>query len=155
MALACPPEGVALHVLVDLEFSPGAEALVEAKCAAVLLEKGVNTRQTTVPAVFQVLKCQSAVLLLSFLTLLRVLHPDALRVAELRLPWNDVAEDVGNESLLIVRHTGAIMRDTGISLLGPSLVAGRNQNVRSRNHTKSTKFLRCVEHSRRETRWHL
>jgi hypothetical protein len=31
MTLARPPEGVALHVLVDLELGPGAETLVEAQ----------------------------------------------------------------------------------------------------------------------------
>ena len=154
VALACPPEGVALHVLVDLELGPGPETLVETEGTAILLEESVDTRQTAVPAVLEVLQSQASVLLLSFLTFLGVLYPDTLRVAELRLPRNDVAEDVGDEGLLVVRHTSAVMCDSGVGLLRPSLVASRDQDVRSGDHTKTTKLLGSVEHSRRETRRH-
>jgi hypothetical protein len=44
VALACPPEGVALHVLIDLELGPGTETLVETEGTAVLLEESVDTR---------------------------------------------------------------------------------------------------------------
>jgi hypothetical protein len=43
VALARPPEGVGLHVLVDLELGPGTETLVEAEGAAVFLEKSINS----------------------------------------------------------------------------------------------------------------
>jgi hypothetical protein len=126
VALACPPEGVALHVLVDLELGPGTETLVETESTAILLEESVDTRQTTVPAVLEVLQSQAAVLLLSFLTFLGVFNPNTLGVTELRLPRDDVAEDVGDEGLLVVRHTSAVMCDTGVGLFRPSLVAGRD-----------------------------
>ena len=83
VALACPPEGVALHVLVDLELGPGSETLVEAKGAAILLEQSVDSGQAAVPAILEILQGESSVLLMRLLSLLRVLHPDTLRVDEL------------------------------------------------------------------------
>ena len=56
MALACPPEGVALHVLVNLELRTCAETLVKTESGTVLLEQCVDTRKTTVPAVLQILQ---------------------------------------------------------------------------------------------------
>jgi hypothetical protein len=46
VALARPPEGVGLHVLVDLELCPSTETLVEAECAAVLLKQRVYPGQS-------------------------------------------------------------------------------------------------------------
>ena len=66
VTLRCPPEWVALHLLVDLELCASSETLVETERASVLLEEGVDTRKTTVPTVLKILKSQAAVLLLSF-----------------------------------------------------------------------------------------
>ena len=50
------------------------------------LEERVDTRNTAVPRVLQVLEREAAVLLVRLLTLERVLGPHALRVDELALP---------------------------------------------------------------------
>ena len=155
VSLAGPPEGVTLHQLVLLELRSKTEALVETERAPVLLEEGVDTGKTTVPAVLQVLQRQTAILLLSFLSLLRVFDPHPLRVDEFGFPGDNVTEDIGDQGLLVVRHTRSEMGNTGIRLLGPPLVASRNQDVRSRNHTKTSQFLGGIEHRRRETRRHL
>ena len=55
MPLAGPPERIALHVLINLEFGPRPETLIEAQCTAVFLEQSVDTRQAAVPAIFKIL----------------------------------------------------------------------------------------------------
>ena len=109
-------------MLVKLELRPSSETLVEREGRAILLEQGVNSGQTTVPRVLQILQGQSSTLLVGFQALLRVLRPHALRVDELRLPRDDIPEDVWNQRLLVVAHTGSEVRDTTVGLLGPSLV---------------------------------
>ena len=52
VTLTSPPEWVGLHVLVDLELRSGSESLVEGKRGAILLEKSVDSGQTSVPRVF-------------------------------------------------------------------------------------------------------
>ena len=52
VTLTSPPEWVGLHVLVDLELRPSSESLVEGKRGAILLEKSVDSGQTSVPRVF-------------------------------------------------------------------------------------------------------
>jgi hypothetical protein len=117
VTLGCPPEGVALHLLVNLELCASSETLIETERASILLEEGVDTWETTVPTVLKILKGETTVLLLSFETLLRVLGPDTLRVDKLSLPRDDVSENVGNQSLFVVRHTSTVVGDTSICLL--------------------------------------
>ena len=78
VTLARPPERVALHVLVDLELHAGPEPLVEAKRTPIFLEQGVDSGQTAIPAVFQILERETTVLLVGFEALLRVFRPYAL-----------------------------------------------------------------------------
>ena len=47
------------------------------------------------------------------------------------------------------------MGNASVSLFRPSLVAGRNQDVGPRYHTKTTKLLGSIEDSWWETRRHL
>ena len=70
VSLACPPERIALHELVEFELGPGAEPLIEAQSAAILLEQGIDAGQAAVPAVFQILQGESPVLLVCFQALL-------------------------------------------------------------------------------------
>ena len=78
VSLTRPPEWIALHQLVRLELRPSPEAFVETQRAPVLLEEGVDSRQASIPAVFQILEGQPSILLVGLLTLLRVLRPDSL-----------------------------------------------------------------------------
>lgn len=68
--LARPPERIALHELVRLELRTSSETLVEAEGASVLLEEGIDSWQTAIPAVFEIFQGQSAVLLVGFHALL-------------------------------------------------------------------------------------
>jgi len=129
VSLARPPEGITLHVLINLELSSRPEALIEAKRAAIFLEQRVDSRKTTIPAIFEILERQSSVLLLGFLSLLGVFHPYTLGVDELALPRDDISEDVGNQGLLVVGHAGTVMRDASVGLLRPTLVACRYEDV--------------------------
>jgi hypothetical protein len=71
------------------------------------------------------------------------------------LPWDDVSEDVWDERLFVMRHTGSVVRDASVGLLRPALVTRRDENVRSRYHTQATKFLGRIEDGGGETRRHL
>ena len=119
MTLARPPEWVALHVLIDLKLHAGPEALVKAQGTPILLEQGVDSGQTAIPAVFQIFERETTVLLVGFEALLRVFRPHTLRVDELGFPGDDVPEDVRNQGLFVpmASHTGAVMRDACICLL--------------------------------------
>ncbi|KAI3475156.1 hypothetical protein L1887_63471 [Cichorium endivia] len=109
VTLTCPPEGIRFLVLIDLELGSGPKSLVERKGGSILLEQSVDSGQTTVPRVFQIFKSQAAVLLIGLHTLLAVLGPNALRVDELGLPRDNVTEDVGDESLLVMVHAGTVV----------------------------------------------
>ena len=78
---------------------------------AILLEERVDTRDTTVPAILEILESETAVLRVRLLSLHRVLRPDTGRVHELSLPRLQVAVQVGDELVLLVRHTGAEVGD--------------------------------------------
>ena len=143
--LTCPPERVALHQLIRLEFSTSTESLIEAERTPVFLEQSVDTWKTTVPTILEILKCQSSVLLVRLLSLLRVLGPHSLRIDELSFPRDDITKDVRNQSLFVMCHTRTVVGNTSICLLRPSLVTRRDQNMRSRDHSKSTQLLGSVE----------
>ena len=84
---------------------------------SVLLEQRVDTRNTTIPAVLEILERQAPVLRVRLLALHRVLRPDTSGVEELGLPWLQVAVQVGDQLVLLVRHTSAEVRDSDVSLL--------------------------------------
>ena len=136
--LARPPERVALHQLVRLELGPGPEALVEAQRAPVLLEERVDAREATVPAVLEIFEGETPVLLVGLLSLLGVLRPHALGIDELGFPRDDVPEDVRDQRLLVVGHTGPVMGDAGVGLLRPSFVACGDEDVGPRYHAQTT-----------------
>ncbi len=98
MTLVCPPERVLLQHLVLLEVGPDPPAFVVGQCVAVLLEQGVDTRNATIPRVFQVLQSQSAILGVGLLSLEAVLGPNPLTVNKLTLPRLDVPEEGHQES---------------------------------------------------------
>jgi len=77
--------------LVLLEVGAHSPPLVVGEGVPVLLEEGVDTRDTTIPRIFQVLQCQAAVLCIGLLALQSVLRPHTLAVNELTLPWLDIA----------------------------------------------------------------
>jgi len=86
VTLVSPPEGILLQYLVLLELRSYAPALVVGQCVTILLEECVDTRNTTIPAVFQIFQSEPTVLGIRLLTLQRILGPHALRVDELTLP---------------------------------------------------------------------
>ena len=57
----------------------------------VLLEKSVDAGNSSVPAVFQVLQCEPAVLGIGLMTLQSILSPHSLGVNELTFPRHDVS----------------------------------------------------------------
>lgn len=81
--LVGPPEGVLLEQLVLLELLPHSPSFVVGKSQSVLLEEGVYTGNTVIPTFLQIVKRQSSVLSLCFLSLDRILCPNPLAVHEL------------------------------------------------------------------------
>jgi len=117
MFLMCPPEGVLLEHLILLEVLSHSPALVIRKCQTILLEQGVDARYTTIPRVFQVVQRQSTVLGRCFFSLKGIFGPNALGVNEFTFPRLDVAVQVGDELVLLVRHACSEVRNTRVCLL--------------------------------------
>ena len=92
--LMCPPEWILFEHLILLEVLPDPPPFVVCECQPILLEEGVNARNTAVPRIFQVVESQTTVLSGRFLTLQGVFSPYTLRVQELRLPRLDVTVQV-------------------------------------------------------------
>mmetsp|Transcript_3442 Transcript_3442/g.12110 ORF Transcript_3442/g.12110 Transcript_3442/m.12110 type:complete len:287 (+) Transcript_3442:2278-3138(+) len=129
MPLVRPPERVLAEVLVLLEVSAHAPALVVGEGVAVLAEERVDARNAAVPRVLQVLQREPAVLLVRLLPLEHVLGPHALGVDELLLPGEDVAVEVGDQLVLVVAHARAEVRDAEVRLLRVAQVGLRDQHV--------------------------
>ena len=118
------------------------------------LEECVDARNAAVPGILQVLECEAAVLRIGLLALERILSPHALRVDELGLPWYDVAVEVGNKLVLLVRHARAEVRDADVCLLAPAQVGLRDEHVAHGQHAKAAELFGAVEHDGREAaRW--
>jgi hypothetical protein len=83
---------------------------------SILLEERIDTWNASVPAVFQILQCQSSVLRIRFLSLQSILCPHALRIYELRLPRLDVSVQVGDQLIFVVAHARTEVGDTDICL---------------------------------------
>mmetsp|Transcript_19227 Transcript_19227/g.59289 ORF Transcript_19227/g.59289 Transcript_19227/m.59289 type:complete len:634 (-) Transcript_19227:308-2209(-) len=150
-----PPEGILAQDLVLLEVGADAPALVVGECVAVFLEECRYPRQSAVPGVLEVLEREAAVLGGGLLALEGVLGPDALGVDELGLPGLDVAEEVGDDLVFLVRHARPEVRHALVRLLGVPEVRLRNQHVAHRQHPEAAEFLGRVEQNRREARGHL
>mmetsp|Transcript_62206 Transcript_62206/g.196851 ORF Transcript_62206/g.196851 Transcript_62206/m.196851 type:complete len:1067 (-) Transcript_62206:4174-7374(-) len=155
VALVRPPKGVDPRDLVLLEHRAHAPALVVRQGVAVLLEQRVNARDAPVPAVLEVLEREAPVLRLRLLPLERVLRPHALAVDELALPRLDVAVQVRDKLLLVVRHAAAEVGDPGVGLAGVAEVALRDEDVAHREHPQAADLLGSVEDHGREARGHL
>jgi hypothetical protein len=83
MLLMSPPEGVLLQQLILLELLPHSPSLIICQGKSVLLEKSVDTRNTMVPTLLQIIKSQPPVLCLCLLSLDGILGPDSLTIDEL------------------------------------------------------------------------
>mmetsp|Transcript_8139 Transcript_8139/g.19409 ORF Transcript_8139/g.19409 Transcript_8139/m.19409 type:complete len:210 (-) Transcript_8139:3983-4612(-) len=155
MALVSPPEGVLAHDVVLLEVLTHAPALVEGQGVAILLEERVDSRNTTIPGILQVLQCEASVLRRGLLPLQGVLGPDTLGIDELRLPGLHISVQVGDELVLLVAQATAVVRDARLGLLRISQVRLRDQDVAHTEHAQSSQLLGGVEDHRRESRGHL
>ena len=82
---------------------------------------------------------------LRLLSLERVLGPDALRVGELSLPGLDVAEQVGDELLLVVGHAAAEVRHPGVRLHAVLQVTLGDEDVSHGEHAETANLLRRVK----------
>mmetsp|Transcript_9904 Transcript_9904/g.16651 ORF Transcript_9904/g.16651 Transcript_9904/m.16651 type:complete len:467 (+) Transcript_9904:1679-3079(+) len=132
--LMSPPEGILLEDLVLLEVLTQPPPFVVGEGESVLLEEGVDAGDAAVPRVVQVLERQPPILGLCLLTLERVLRPHALRVHELRLPRLDVAVEVGDQLVLLVRHARAEVRYAGVGLLAVAKVGLGDEDVAHGEH---------------------
>ncbi len=70
----------------------------------IFLEQRVDSRNTTIPAVFEVFQGQTTVLRIGFLSLHGVLRPNTSRVEEFHLPRLQVSVQIRNELVLLMRH---------------------------------------------------
>lgn len=115
----------------------------------VFLEQGVDSRDASVPGVFQVLQSEPPVLSIGLLPLEPVFCPNTLTVNELTFPWLNVTTvsklasmlaqcliqymyqpvKVRNELVLIMAHSRSEMCDSRISLFGPAEVRLRYKHM--------------------------
>merc|ERR1719238_1888942 len=116
VALVRPPERVVARHLELLEVLSHPPALVVRKGVAILLEERVDTRDPAVPTVLEILEREPPVLRVRFLPLQCVLGPHALGVDELALPSLDVAVQVRDELVRLVRHPGTEVCDARLGL---------------------------------------
>lgn len=116
MTLMSPPEGVLLQDLELLEVLTHPPSLIVSECQTILLEQGVDSRNTVIPTILQVIKCETSILSLCFGTFQCILGPNPLGVLELTLPGVDVAVQIGYQLILLMTHTGSVMGDAGIGL---------------------------------------
>mmetsp|Transcript_13888 Transcript_13888/g.19295 ORF Transcript_13888/g.19295 Transcript_13888/m.19295 type:complete len:371 (-) Transcript_13888:1044-2156(-) len=122
---------------------------------SILLEESVDTRNTTVPRVFQVFQGKSSVLSGGFLSLKCVLSPDTLRVNKFLLPRQDVSVQVRNKVILFMAQTTSEVSWANIGLLGIAEVRLRDENMSHREHSKTSQLLWSVKDHRRESARHL
>mmetsp|Transcript_6268 Transcript_6268/g.11473 ORF Transcript_6268/g.11473 Transcript_6268/m.11473 type:complete len:253 (+) Transcript_6268:2354-3112(+) len=129
MALVRPPEGILAHDVVLLEVLAYTPALVEREGVPVLLEERIDTRDTTIPSILQVLQGEASVLRRGLLPLQGVLGPDALRVNELSLPCLHIPVKVRDQLVLLVAQSTAVVGDACLGLFGVSQVRLRDEDV--------------------------
>ena len=125
-----------------------------------------------VPAIFQIFKGETTILGICLLPLRHKLNPESLP------PWamagcictssestDPLRGSYQHGSVQLFRRTNVSKEDgiskkeggrtSDISLLEPSQITLRDENVTHRKHSETTKFFRCVEDDRWETRQHL
>ena len=59
--------------------------------------------------------------------------------------------EIWNQLIFLMTHARSEMGDTNISLLGPSQITLRNQNVAHGQHTQTSKFFGSVKHNWRKS----
>mmetsp|Transcript_42650 Transcript_42650/g.166468 ORF Transcript_42650/g.166468 Transcript_42650/m.166468 type:complete len:261 (+) Transcript_42650:2330-3112(+) len=102
MPLMSPPEGIISRLGVLLEVQPHSPSLVIRQSVSILLEQRVDSRNSTIPTIFQILKRQTTILGHSFLSLERIFGPHSLGVHKLTFPRLNVAVQVRNQLVLVV-----------------------------------------------------
>ena len=155
MPLGCPPEWVGSESMELLEVCPDSPSFVIGQRVSVLLEEGVDSRNTSIPTVLQIFQSKSSVGSGSFLSLHGVFRPYPSRVQELGLPRLHVTIQVWDELILFMGHTRSEMGDTArIGLFGPSQIGLRDENEAHRQHTKTTELFGRVKDGGRESGRH-
>src|SRR4051812_20331528 len=111
-------------------------------CWPDLCEECIDTRQTTIPCILQILQCQSSILCIRFLSLQCIFSPHTLGISELTLPWLNVTKQIGDEGILVLsRHTSTKVCNTCFSLCRPTTIGLRNQHMTHGNHPETTQLL--------------
>jgi hypothetical protein len=118
MLLMRPPKGILLQQLILLKILPNPPPLIIRQRQPILLKQRINPRYPMIPTLFQIIQRQPPILTLRLLALHSILRPHPLTINKLRLPGLDVAVEVGDELVLLVRHAGAEVRDALLGLLG-------------------------------------
>lgn len=122
---------------------------------SILLEQGVDSRNTSIPTILQIFQSESTIGSGSFLSLHGVFRPYSSRIQELGLPRLHVSIQVRNELILFMGHTRSEMGDTArIGLFGPSQIGLRDENEAHRQHTKTTELFGRVKDGGRESGRH-
>ena len=148
----------------------------------ILLEQGVDPRNSSIPRVLEVFQRQSPILSVGLLALQRVLRPHPLTIDELALPGLHVPKKVRDDLIFFVRHAAPKMRDALVRLLRVAEVLRvmrlscghvddiftssssfmtltqhrlRNQHVAHGQHAQAAQLFWGVEHDGREARGHL
>ena len=91
--------------LVLFEVSSNPPSHIVSQSVSILLEQSVNSRNTTIPRVFQIFQRQTSVLGVGFLTFQSVFCPHTLGIDELTLPGLNITIQVRNDLVIIVAHT--------------------------------------------------
>jgi len=151
VTLMCPPEWILPHDAVLLEVLSATPALVECKRVPILLEESVNTRDTTVPGILQVLQGEASILCIRLLTLQGILGPHTLTVNELSFPCLDVPVKIWDQLVLFMTQATSVMGDACLCLLRVPQIRLWDEDVTHTQHTKTTQLLGRVENDRRET----
>ena len=150
-----PPEGVVLEEVELLKVRTNTPSLVISKRVTILLEEGVDTGDPPIPCILEVLQSQASILGHCLLSLHGVVSPNALTINELALPGLDVAEQVGDEQVLLVGKPRAKVTDANVRLSGEAKIGLGDEDVTHGEHAETTEFLGGVKDDGRETTGHL
>lgn len=91
-------DALVLEELMLFPLDSVSPSLVVSERVTILLEERIDTRDTTVPRVFEIFEGESSVLSVRLFALQGVLGPNSSRIEELCLPRLDVTEQVGDEA---------------------------------------------------------
>jgi hypothetical protein len=109
VTLRCPPEWIAVRSLawignimymysgllfeqlILLPVRPYSPSFVVSQGMSIFLEESVDSGNSPIPTVFEVLKSETPVLCVCLFSLHGIFRPDACRIEELGLPWLQVS----------------------------------------------------------------